>query len=466
MDEIVNQKLENNAISLGYIFRTIWGGRGIIVGGLIVGLALGIGAALMSTTRINAVTEYFISLPAISNGEYPNGVEFSPQDLVTPAVISRLNERTGLEDTEKFQENLTVEYSTPIADGLIKKYRNRLSARNLSSAEIDELNSAFTLELQQATSNTLRLALNHGTLGISGEVARDILISLPAIWSEVYTTQFRIIDDPRLPVQTVDWSGSVATPVGAVNADRTVGDIKFSLQVISSDSRMLALQTDSGETVFDLRKRVDNLLNLYISPILGSLLVDNEYVRTNFENYHMEAEELELRLEGLRRNIDDIRSVLNAQAFGQAASNGMGGEQLQIDRSAIDRIINLNNQVQYFHYLTQLFDKERVTIDKKALLQSRIRQISSVNQVNVRQLAEQAEPLLQSLVADYNDMLGAARELLRSQGTVLYRPLSAPIEVSSSPSRRIATIIAAYTFIALALSLLIIFVQSARRKPA
>lgn len=467
MSEYKEGHNQEDEISLRDIFFTLWAWRGIVIGGLLLGVLLGLAGALVSTSRVNAVTEYFITLPVIANGRYPNGAEFSPQDLLSSEVMSSVVDQVGIGNASELRENLTIEFGSPITTGISEKYRQRLSARNLSAAEIDALNAAFLEELQNVTGNSLRLALDNGAMGISHSAARNILIKLPGIWSEIYTTQFRVFDDPRLPIALTELGPSISTTLGLVDADRTLGTIRQSLTILSSDNRFTSLQTSDGKTAFDAARRADDLLSLYLGPLLSARQGKDDLAELYIQQYKMEVGELELKLANLTDTITQIQGIMTRQVVNQTSSAGGQNNELQLDGRALETIVSLANAASLSEYLTNLMDQQQEMVGQQARLRTKILQMTASSTRNLSsELMPIAESEFKTLVAEYNELLAGARALNSTRGKVLYRPFAAPIEAKSNTLRQGATLIAASVFMALVLSMLLVFVLAARgRKP-
>ena len=80
-------------IPISSVFYNIWLGRGIVF--VSVGLATLLAIAI-STYQIGALPRqitYFVDLPSIEKGEYPNSSIFLPQDLKSVSVMTELQQR-------------------------------------------------------------------------------------------------------------------------------------------------------------------------------------------------------------------------------------------------------------------------------------------------------------------------------------------------------------------------------------
>lgn len=458
----------NDEVSILDLIRELWAGRGVIVGGVIVSLILGAGLALLNASRVNAVTEYFISIQVLNDGEYPNGTEFSPQDIIAPEVLSRLASQIGGIDVGSLRENLSVEFGAPLTAGIIDKYRRRLSARNLSAAEINRLNSSFQAELESATASSVRISLNHVVMGIGSETARDILTALPSVWSEVHTDTFRIFEDPRLPVTLVKLGPSVKTVQGQIYADQTLETMLLGLKIIINDNRLVGLQTEQGNTAFNLERRANDLSDLYLGPLLSVARATDAAAEIYVQKYMLLEDAMEIELTNVKDTISQIQAIMTRRDVG-GSSNMQDGNQLQIDSCALDTIVSLTNQVSLTAYLTPWFDKQSTMVSEQASLRKKILRMTtslSTNTNFISTLGAQTQSEFEQLLGEYNDLLTSALETVENQGNALYLPIGSPVDISDDWLRAGTILIAASGFLGLALSLFAVFALSIRRKLA
>ncbi|MGC6536600.1 MAG: hypothetical protein ACON44_04520, partial [Candidatus Puniceispirillaceae bacterium] len=139
----------DDEISLRDIAVKLWRRRGLIVVLPIITALMGFGVVLLTAVSAKTPLVHYISLTAIENGNYPNGVLYSVNDIVSPEVLDEVARRMGLENDQKFADAIMVSNSSPVTEGVVRKYADRLANQKLSSPEIDAINTALELELRE-----------------------------------------------------------------------------------------------------------------------------------------------------------------------------------------------------------------------------------------------------------------------------------------------------------------------------
>ncbi|MGB3538547.1 MAG: hypothetical protein WBA42_10340 [Mesorhizobium sp.] len=123
---------EDHEVSLREILYRLWRQRGTLV--TLPLLALCLAAVIVgfkSWSTQNPVV-YYVALSNIDKGHYPNGAEFSPQDLLAPDVLAELRQRFKLGPNINPRHYIQVGYDNPLTDSVTRKYHDKLSAKTLT----------------------------------------------------------------------------------------------------------------------------------------------------------------------------------------------------------------------------------------------------------------------------------------------------------------------------------------------
>jgi len=127
--------------------------------------------------------------PGVEKGQYPNGGPFLPTDIVATPVLEAVFQRDELARFlrfDEFKDALAVFDDNPALDRLRREYQDRLSARNLTTAERDKLESAYQAKLKALQNGEFTLVARLGGRldswrpPLSGKVLEDVL----AVWAE------------------------------------------------------------------------------------------------------------------------------------------------------------------------------------------------------------------------------------------------------------------------------------------
>lgn len=151
---------------------------------------------------------YLVSLRNIENQRYPNGSDSSPRNLLIPEVLSEIRRLYEIPNDVNINEAINVAYDSPIADGIAKSYQQRLSARNLTQAEIEALNERYLQELKSAMRSALRISVDYPALGIASEKGMALAADLPRLWTtaaQAYLNRLRLdVGEKKRQVQAFD----------------------------------------------------------------------------------------------------------------------------------------------------------------------------------------------------------------------------------------------------------------------
>jgi len=426
----------DDEISIGDILVKLWRRRGLIVIVPILAGALGVLVVLFGATQSSAPVVHYVNLTGIEKGKYPNGVEFSPRDLQSPEVLSILADKFGIEQSEDFGKAVSVNYSAPTTKGILEKYQVRLSQKGLNAAEIDAINAELNEELKRATEKTAQITIDYQSIGVDEGLAAQMAVALPAIWAEVFTTKFRVLDSTLLSGLTYSDRLSFQSSADVLESSDYVENMLRGLKVIEEDGRLSALQTSSGTTATDLRVRVDDFNNLYLSAILSRNL-SSEDTLTKFyqKDLSLRIKMILEQVEGLDSAINSIQSVISGESKQVASGQAYGADRMQVTGDAISDIVNLVNKSSLSDYLTELYGEKQELIRERSELNLRLSKIQENVEYGLNFL-ELSEDKLNALNEEYVELLVAAREMNRQNNKTLSQSIGSPHRAGSLIPKR------------------------------
>lgn len=434
----------DDEISVADIVLKLWQKRGLIfILPLLFGI-LGVIVVLTMATKAKNPMIYYVSLTGIEKGAYPNGVAFSPRDLRAPEVLAVLSARMGIENSDDFEAAISVSLGAPTMEGILKKYGERLSKKKLQSAEIDAINAELNEELSRATEKTATIVIDYQSLGLDEGRAEQLAVLLPTVWAEVFTTQFRVLDNTKLSGAAQIKYLTLQTAAGTLEANDHVNMMLEALQTLQEDSRLSGLQAANGATSSDLRVRVNNFNNLYLSAILSRNL-GNEDALTKFyqTDLSLRIAQINEQIGGIDDAILSIQRVISGEQRASVTGQGYSSERMQVTGDAISDIVNLVNKSSLSDYLTTMYKNKSVLIEQRSELNLRLSKISEKTEYDAEFLSE-AEKSLNALNEEYGQLLSAARMMNRENNATLSRALGSPHRSGSLiPERGILIILMA-----------------------
>lgn len=201
MNESPNSAVRDPAsdeIDLRELFAAIWETRVPVVLTVLGFSVLFWIVAIVSGAQQQAVYSWEariqFTFDGVEDGRYPNGTEFSVNDLLSPVVIRTVFDRNGLSDfgltLAEFSSGLAIATESPTRAFIVARYQSLLERPDLVRGEIQELEQEFSAALQRASRGQALLTLTlHEDLFpsdsvVSDELAGKVLMDIPRIWVE------------------------------------------------------------------------------------------------------------------------------------------------------------------------------------------------------------------------------------------------------------------------------------------
>ena len=423
-------------ISLTDIVVRLWRRRGLIVLLPLLAGGLGLIAVLMMATQSFTPTVYYLNLTGIEKGAYPNGVAFSPKDLQAPEVLAALASRMQIEDADDLQKAVNVSFSSPMTDGVIKKYNEKLGKKGLTSAEIDAINAELGEELTRTSEKTARISIDYQSLGLSAAEGAEMAMLLPKLWAEIFTTRFRVLDNTKLSGAAQTTALSLDTSIGVLEASTYIETMISAMEILEEDSRLSAIQTSDGITPADLKTKIVNFNNIYLSAILSrNLGADDALTRFYQQDLILKIEKVNEEIRGVNESIQSIQTVLNGESAQPTDRLTYQSDRVQVTGDAIGDIVQLVNRSSLADFLTRLYEEKGELILERANLNMQAKKIN--NKVDFTgELINAAQVQLDRLNETYINLLVRAREMNRQNSGTLYQGIGEPVKIGSAlPSK-------------------------------
>ncbi len=491
---------DDDEIRLADLVRVVWRGRGVIAGTMIACMLAVASFYGMRFLTVPSFNEYSISIrfafDGAEKGEYPNGSPFLLSDILSTRIVSQVFkefelDKTGL-TTEEFSSRLTIQ---PLAINRMfidARFKERLGVKGLSRAEVEDLEQAYTLELNAAVRGAAALRyIAPSRDPIPRTLIEKILFRIPEVWSTIAVKEQGVLD---LPVTTAhSFNIDMLNDLEYVTAVALVRDdlrrMDESLKRLGEDDR-LALIRDKveGRNLFDLRKDIDTLLRYQVEPtaqLVTSLgLVRNRAVASNFLESRLQ--EINDRVEEMGRMSRVYQDALQAQS--QASAVGVyptmpagGGVQTQLGDQFLGQLMKLGDQISESQYRQSLLDS-RIDLDLKMqtyLTDERIfrRQLDQINSTTDKsQESNQSGDAMASLerlfrdfagiTGSYGDLLESARTHALSSTRSLYELMQGNVrasETSMTQLRKLGMLVVLGAFVGGIFGVFALFIRSAMR---
>lgn len=304
----------------------------------------------------------------VQDGQYPNGMRFTPADIVATPVLEEVYRNNRLEKFVKFDDfknAFAVINTNPALDRLRREYRDQLDARNLSAVDRSKLEDDFAAKVKALQNGEFTLvALLGGRFSswpasLTGKIMDDIL----SVWVEQSRTRGVFKFD--LNIYSDNILSDLSVPKGdyLVFLDRlrvTINRILANLDDLAAipganllrvGEKQMSLQEMQVALQDDLRFKLDAIeAPVYAMGMYGNRSLAEAYLHEQIFRLQLETQEdkssadaVAQALAGYNASRPGASAVEGAAAGGSAA---MGGGTLipQISESFLDRVLSLSSQ--------------------------------------------------------------------------------------------------------------------------
>ncbi len=374
----------------------LWRHPRAILLGTLAALVLYGGLALLARVVFPGTTVASLGLrfpfEGVDEGKYPNGLRFSPQDLLAPAVLERVygeNDLGGAEDFDHFKTAFFITQSNQAREELRAEYAVKLRDSRLSAAERRELEEDFAARLKGLQTNTFRLAWeSRSPIALAPAQVEKVLLDIPATWARLAEERRGVLGYDLALASAL--SGAQASP--AADPLLTGELLRRNVENLSTMAAALAelpgaslVRGSGGETVIDLGEQVSAFSEVVVVPavLTGVKLARGNSPQATDEALRYRRETLKRALEGAQHRARELegnyyayvsqsgsgQSARPADAVpvgGQAGLSAGGAAMLpgagmiaQVGGGVIDELIELRERTQDVVYRQKLNDDVR-----------------------------------------------------------------------------------------------------------
>lgn len=455
----------DDEISISELLMKLWAKRGLIVMLPLVLAGLAVVGLLLGKTSQQTVLNYYVELNGITvntgdsdsdrslTTRYPNGVEFSPQDLKNPSVMQRLAAQYSLE-VGGLSGSISVEFGTPLSNGVLVEYEAALAANSTASAEtLGAINERYQSELAATAKRGLKISVDYVTLGLPKDQGQQLAVDLASTWNTVFTTQYKTQISPEVISQRVPlYQLDVSSTVGFLAAENQLKQIEKGIITLSKDGRLAGLATEYGTTASDLMGYLDDFRAIYFDPLyVNAFAQDSSLSKLYQRDTQLQIDELSEEIAELNSRLADIQQFQRGALGSGADSRDTSSSGAQYDGSALTEVVSLAERAALSSYLEKSLDDRRDLTAERAALQTKLRRINNAASLDDTAISKD---FLQLSITRYNDVVSAYGELIEAARAMLiaetpsyFSPITQPNTSGRLLEKR------DFLFIALALAL-------------
>ena len=373
-------------VSLAHIFNVLRAQIGLILTALIaVGIAYVIVAILFfvtSTSQRTTSQPFQLIFAGAANGHYPNGLTFSPVEIVSSPILIKVYNRNSLGrflTLNDFSRSMFVLESNPAYDALAREYEARLSDSKLSTLDRERIQKEFDLKREAITKNefSINFVRNGAAARVPESMVRAVLVDTLNVWA----------DDAVNQQHALDYRVAVLSPNvidrGVGGGDTVAEILMLRSQISKVVDNIKELNTLPGAelvktpgdrlSLAEISLRLDEILRFKLEPLMTFVatrhLVTNPASAQRFVQDQLAYDQR--RLESIQANANAYRDALalyaqrtNDTGVSSAASStaSKGNPETVsplINESFIDRLVELTSRSSDIEYRRNLANEYR-----------------------------------------------------------------------------------------------------------
>lgn len=325
--EAVWQEYDEDEISLGDLFSTIWRARGRIAvytlaAGLVI-LAIIVGVYFFQEKEYVVKQEFRLEFTGADQNKYPNGLQFSTADILSTEVLDKVYRQNDLGKYMKFSDfkaGLAVFQMNDRLRLLEFEYSQRFSEKNLSMEIRQRLEQEF-LEKKKALmvpvySLTFIQGGRAGSIpdNVAAKVLQDILREWSVFAERVKGAnkfQLELVSPNVLKKEDIEAEDYlVATDILRVMTRRVSKDLEA---LAGLPGAMVVRVGDQGISLSDLRYRLQDLERFKLNPLLGLIRQTAVSKHPEFTLAYLQNQifDLKLKTEQAAANVAIYENSLN-----------------------------------------------------------------------------------------------------------------------------------------------------------
>jgi hypothetical protein len=313
--------------------------RGALIFGLALILFSGFGLVgsawwIAPVIRLMSV-EVYLGFSGAQDGKYPNGLPFSPEDLLDPAVLRPVYDQHQLSpyiQFSDFQAALSISQDSKDLMGVIREYEVRLRDGKFSGPDRKIIETEYRSRLRNAASTLYILSWYENGKSpsrVSEEVKAKVLLDIPKVWANrvIETKQALLFSSRLLGVNPVPPSISTSSLEFFSTLEAGTRAISEGLSSIDKLPGAVQASLKDGTTMIDLHLRLRTFKEQTLPSVQEFLLTQLE---SNGEIRKLqEAVELQLKFRESREEEAKLRLSALVDSYRDFLASRPGGSLLE-----------------------------------------------------------------------------------------------------------------------------------------
>lgn len=325
-----------------------------------------------------------------TRGELPNGVRFSPIEIISAPVLLRVFQADNLArftTFRSFSRSVFILESNPAYEKLVNEYQARLSDPKLSPLDRDRMQNEFETKRESISKNdfTLSYAPVDDGAQIPPTMVKKVLVDILSTWASFAINERHALDY-RVAVLSPsildEQNAAGGNPIIRIQILRSkIYRVIENIELISSLPAAELAKTKDGMSLAEIRMRLEDIVRFRLEPLVGvaraSGVVGDPTLTIHFLQTQLAFDQRRLQAAQTHKNgLRDALLIYSTETPSDAAvasgTMGTNGEQPrsegemvmpQLSDTFIDRILLLSKQATDAEYRQNLIDDYRRTMD-------------------------------------------------------------------------------------------------------
>ncbi|MEK9568723.1 MAG: hypothetical protein VW307_03290 [Alphaproteobacteria bacterium] len=392
---------------------------------------------------------FYIQLEEVSEN-YPSGAKFSPSDLKSNAVRKELARRFNIPNDQTLNESLSITQSSLVTDSIIQKHHKRLSVRGLTSGQIDQINEEFKEEIYIDSRNTLKISFDYGAIGISQQEANLFVEAIPRVWSEVYSSFFRTLENSNiLSPSELNLDQDSLRSFDMLVVFQKMQSLIRSVTYLRSDERFKLIKTSADRSLSEFTDLITNVVDYGLVPTIGSAQSGTRETLSTM--MYVEINRLSDEINGMNYNIETLAGMMSSseslgEIRGKSSPSVVSGDVFQ-------GVMTLTNKVEFSETLVRLLEKRQVLHNQLSVQQAIAEKFDLLAKTSSLLSREELMNSLKQISAEYESVFHKVVNLQKDGNSYLgYQVLGAPVKTKNAFQQRGLMIIFSVFMLGLMLS--------------
>ena len=349
---------------------------------------------ILSPAQRTTEQSFRLDFRGATEGQLPNGVRFSPTEIVGTPILLKVyhaDELGRFSSFGDFSRSIFVLESNREYEKLVAEYQSRLSDPRLSPLDRDRLQKEFDLKSQSISKNDYAVAYgrNSSNSALPETLVRKVLVDILNNWADFATNEQHGLDyrvavlTPQILDQSEVQSGD---PIVSIEVLRSkIYRVIENIDEISELPAAELMRTSDHMSLAEVRMRLEDIVRFRLEPLVGvaraSGLSPNPSMTVHFLENQLAYDQR--RLQSAQSEADAARDALalyNSEQVANTTTAAAAGTTLptpaqrtrpagegetvmpQLSDTFLDRLVSLTRQASDSVYRQKLVDDYRKAV--------------------------------------------------------------------------------------------------------